>query len=240
MKTRTLLSLLLFVLAQSVVADDLDVIKKTLARIIPNDQPEAISPTPIPGIYEVNYGAQVYYIDRSGKYLFQGDLIDLDRRTSLTEETKSGYRKALMSRLDESSMIVYSPKKKVKHTLTVFTDIDCGYCRTLHQGMQAMNDLGIEVRYLAYPRAGIGSPSYQKIVNVWCAKDRKSAMTRAKAGERLVSEPCNHPIDIHYKLAGELGVSGTPALFLDNGTHFAGYMPPDRLFQALEEDKRQN
>ena len=94
------------------------------------------------------------------------------------------------------------------------------------------------MRYLAFPRAGIGSSSYQKIVNVWCAKDRKSAMTRAKSGERVVSKACNHPVDIHYNLGREMGVNGTPALFLDDGTHLAGYMPPDRLINALEERKR--
>ena len=239
MKKCILLPLLLLALAQSTfAADDLDAIKKTLAKIMPNAQPESISPTPIPGIYEVNYGAEVYYMERSGQYLFQGELIDLESRESLTEQTKSTYRKTLMSRLDESTMIVYSPKKKAKHTITVFTDIDCGYCVKLHQGMKAMNDLGIKVRYLAFPRAGIGSSSYQKIVNVWCAKDRKSAMTRAKSGERVVSEACNHPVDIHYNLGREMGVNGTPALFLDDGTHLAGYMPPDRLINALEERKR--
>lgn len=240
MKKYMLLSLLLLLAQNVLAADDLDVVKKTLAKIMPGVEPQSITSTPIPGIYEVNYGAQVYYIERSGKYLFQGELIDLERRASLTEETKSKYRKSLMSRMDESSMIVYSPKKEVKHTITVFTDIDCGYCRTLHQGMQAMNDLGIKVRYLAYPRAGIGSSSYQKIVNVWCAKDRKVAMTRAKAGERVKSEACNHPVDIHFNLGKELGVNGTPALFLDDGTHFAGYMPPDRLIQALDDTKKQN
>lgn len=133
-------------------------------------------------------------------------------------------------------MIVYAPKQ-VKHTVTIFTDIDCPYCRKLHKEMQSYLDAGIEVRYLAFPRAGAGSESYKKAVSVWCAKNREEAMTRAKRGETVKSESCKHPVDRHLALVQRLGVNATPTIFLENGRRIPGYVPAQRLLQILEQEK---
>ena len=139
--------------------------------------------------------------------------------------------------LGEDSMIVFAPKK-VNHTVTVFTDIDCGYCRRLHTDMAGYNDKGIRIRYLFYPRAGIGSESYNKAVSVWCADDRKQAMTQAKAGQPVAPKTCENPVDEHYALGQAMRLQGTPALILESGETVPGYVPPDKLRQAL--DQRRN
>lgn len=207
-------------------------IRQALAKVIP-EAPDTVQKTPVAGLYEVSYGTQLFYVSADGRFLLQGDLVDLQSRTNLTEGRRSGARLTALKEA-EDDMIVYAPKGKAKHTITVFTDIDCGYCRKLHSGMKEMNDLGIAVRYLAFPRAGVGSPSYDKAVSVWCAKDQRKSMDTAKANGELTPAKCDNPVANHMALGQALGVNGTPALVLEDGRMLPGYMPPDRLLQVLE------
>jgi thiol:disulfide interchange protein DsbC len=155
-----------------------------------------------------------------------------------------------MEELDKDSMIIFSPESgKAKYTITAFTDIDCGYCRKLHSEMKDYNDLGIEVRYVSYPRAGLNSPSYEKAVAVWCSVDRNKAMSSAKAGasleqlkkaEQVKDQSCKDPIKQHMKVASMVGVTGTPTLVMDDGSVLPGYLPAQRLLQALQENAKTN
>ena len=151
---------------------------------------------------------------------------------NVTQPLRSKVRMDAINNLGEDSMIVFSPEK-VKHTITVFTDIDCGYCRKLHNEMAEYNKHGIEVRYMAYPRAGIDSDSYKKAVSVWCAEDRKAAMTRAKNGDSVTEKNCDNPVAEQFKLGSMMGVRGTPALVLENGQIAPGYIPAARLAGIL-------
>lgn len=214
--------------------DSLQGMKKTLQEVF-GSQPDSISAAPVKGLYEVSYGPKLYYVSTDGHYLFSGDLIDLHNRTNLTEKNRAGVRLKAMSKIDDSDMIIYKAKGKEKHQITVFTDIDCGYCRKLHSGMAKMNDLGITVRYMAFPRAGIGSHSYDKAVSVWCAKDRHKAMDNAKAGIEPPKANCDAPVKKEYLLGKAIGVTGTPAIVLKDGTLMPGYLPPQRLAAALEQ-----
>ncbi len=135
-------------------------------------------------------------------------------------------------------MIVFSPKEKPRHTLTVFTDIDCGYCRKLHAEMDELNSYGIEVRYMMFPRTGLNTPSYQKAVNVWCAKDQQVSMTKAKAGESIPQANCDNPIASQFDLGQQLGVTGTPALLLGDGSLIPGYRPAKDLAAILDEEAK--
>jgi thiol:disulfide interchange protein DsbC len=130
-------------------------------------------------------------------------------------------------------MIIYSPKQ-VKHRVTVFTDIDCQYCRRLHQEMAELNGMGIEVRYLLFPRAGVGSKSYDKAVTVWCSANRQQALTDSKAGKNLPNKTCDNPVDKHMALVEKLGITGTPTMVLEDGSMIPGYVPAARLLAALE------
>lgn len=199
-------------------------------------QPDRVSEAPIEGVLEVTYGAQIFYVSKDGRYLINGEVFDLDSRTNLTKERLSGARLNMMAQVDESEMIVYKAKGKEKHVISVFTDIDCVYCRKLHQGMEEMNKLGITVRYLSFPRAGLNSPSYNKAVSVWCADDRHKAMDSAKNEQKVSEQRCDSaPVQAQMELGKAVGVTGTPAMVLSDGSLVPGYVPPKRLLEMLDK-----
>jgi len=214
-------------------------VEETLAAKVPGVEPEHISATPVPGLWEVAVGAQVVYLSEDGRYLVRGELIDLMNGQNLTEERQSALQAEIANRLsatlDESRMVVFSPGKP-RHTITVFTDIDCGYCRKLHGEIDEYTSRGIKVRYLFYPLAGPGSPSWAKADAVWCSPDRNDAMTRAKLGETIKAPPCeNTPVAEHFRIGGELGVRGTPMIMLEDGEILRGYVPAEQLVAWLDE-----
>jgi thiol:disulfide interchange protein DsbC len=208
-------------------------IKQSLAKVLPGVTPDEIRPSPMQGVSEVLVGPRLFYISNDGKYLLQGSLIDLETRKDISEERRKEIRLAAINEVGSDNMIVF-PAEKERHTITVFTDIDCGYCRKLHKEIDQFNAEGITVRYLMFPRSGIDSPSFDKAVSVWCADDRRTALTRAKAGEKITPRKCDNPVKDQYELGGMLGVTGTPALILDNGELLPGYVPAKRLAQALD------
>lgn len=236
MMKKLLVAVLGFVALPVMAADDEAVqqLKNDLVKVF-GGHPDAVNEAPVDGLYEVTYGPKLYYVSLDGRYLFTGELYDLKSRTNLTEQNRAGARLKALSAIDESSMIVYKAKGEEKHVVTVFTDIDCGYCRKLHSGMAKMNELGITVRYMAFPRAGINSPSYDKAVSVWCAKDRNKAMDVAKSGKKPEPATCDAPVKEHYAMGQMLGVTGTPALVLQDGILMPGYLPPQQLSMALEK-----
>jgi len=191
----------------------------------------------VPGLYEVKLtDGTVLLTDRTGTYFVVGDVYQRinQRIVNLSDLRRNEDRRALLANLDESEMVVFEPASKDrKAEITVFTDIDCGFCRKLHQEVPELNRLGIAVRYLAYPRAGIGSESFNKIVSAWCSNDQKRALTLAKAGETIESLTCDNPVAKHFDLGGRMGVTGTPAIVLESGRLVPGYLPAERLAAEL-------
>ena len=220
-------------------AEDIGKIQNRLSKLAPQEKPGTIKPTVIDGLYEVMYGAEVFYFSADGRYVIQGSMIDLDTNENLTETARTSIRSNLLSKLDESEMIIFSPDKP-RYTITVFTDIDCGYCRKLHSEMGQLNSYGIEVRYMMFPRSGANTPSYQKAVSVWCSKDQQTSMTKAKAGENVPEANCDNPIESQFLIGQRLGVTGTPALFLDDGTLVQGYRPAKELATMLDSNPNVN
>jgi len=210
-----------------------EAITKSLSGIFPGITPDQITPSPMEGVSEVLIGPTLMYVSNDGKYLLQGSLIDLKTRADISEERRNGIRLDALNDLGDEKMIIF-PAKDQKHVITVFTDIDCGYCRKLHDEMDKYNAEGITVRYLMFPRAGINSPSYSKAVTVWCSKDRQDAMTRSKAGEILPNASCDNPVKEEYELGQLIGVRGTPAIIMEDGAMLPGYVPAARLAKALE------
>lgn len=210
-------------------------VKEGLARLLPDVKPDSIEASAVPGLYEVLIGPRLYYMSEDGTYLLHGKLINTKTRENLTETKEAKAKKALIDAVSEDSMIVYGADD-AKHTITVFTDIDCGYCRKLHREIKDYNEAGIKVRYLFYPRAGVGSPSYQKAVSVWCADDPAKAMTAAKAGGNVDAKTCENPVQDHMKLGELMGVNGTPAMVLDTGQMLPGYISADRLAKYLNAE----
>jgi len=217
-------------------SDDQDAIIKSLNGVFPGVTPSEINPSPMAGVSEVLIGPRLFYVSNDGKYLLQGSLIELATRTDISEARRNSIRLDALNKLGEENMIVF-PAKDSKHTITVFTDIDCGYCRKLHDEMDQYNAKGITVRYLAFPRSGINSASYNKAVSVWCEKDRQAAMTRSKAGEDLPKADCDNPVKDEYELGQMLGINGTPAIILEDGSLLPGYIPAAKLATALDQGK---
>jgi thiol:disulfide interchange protein DsbC len=211
-----------------------DAVQKMLRTISSDQNPDEVRPAPFDGFYEVTYGADTFYISADGRYMLQGDLLDLKAQVNLTEKKREQQRLALMRTVKKEDTIVFAPQGETKYTVYVFTDIDCAYCRQLHRDIKRYNDLGIEIRYLAFPRTGIDTPSYYKAVSVWCAADRKAALTEAKAGRQPPERKCDNPVEAEYSLGGKLGVSGTPTLVFSDGSVLPGYLNPMQLAQYLK------
>ncbi|MEJ2393247.1 MAG: DsbC family protein [Candidatus Thiodiazotropha sp.] len=238
--SRLMLGALSLVLAAAAMAAptkenaEIEQVRQAMSKLLSGHQASSINPSPIPGLYEVLVGAEIYYVSADGKYLFTGKLYDVDKREDLTTPKLAKVKAEMIEKVGEENMVIFAPEK-YDHTVTVFTDIDCGYCRKLHSEIQQYNDRGIRVRYLMFPRAGIGSPSYDKAVNVLCADDRNEAMTLAKAGKDIEHKQCENPVAKEYALGQKLGVTGTPAIFLENGELVPGYVPADRMAAMLKE-----
>ena len=219
--------------AQASEDKDFNGVEEKLRALVPNAKTIAISETPIEGLLQVQINSDIVYVTGDGKYLLQGQIMDLDTRENITDQAKSGIRFDLLTDLDPDEQISFEPEKS-KYDLLVFTDIDCGYCRKLHNQMAEYNEEGIAIHYMAFPRAGIGSASYDKFVSVWCADDNKEALTLAKNGSDPAPQKCPNPIADQYQLGREIGVTGTPALVTTDGTLIPGYMPPATLRQRLD------
>ena len=212
-------------------ADDaLDELKQSLAKRLPQFEVSFVDKTPIEGIYQVIIGGQVIYMTRDARYMIDGNLIDLSTRRNYSEEAMSVIRLSQIEKLGEDKMVVYTPKT-IKHTITVVTDIDCPYCRRLHNEMDQYMDGGVQVRYIFMPLKGQGD--YRTTVSVWCAKDQNEALDMAKAGAEVEAKDCDNPIDEHLQISRSLGVRGTPAIILQDGSMLPGYVPADKLITQL-------
>ena len=207
-----------------------------LKALRPDIPIERVAPSPLPGIYLLELaGGTVFYGTADGRYLFAGDLYELqeDDLVNLAERDRMQKRHELMAAVNRKDMVIFPAKGTAKAAIAVFTDVDCGYCRKLHQEVPRLNELGVEVRYLAYPRAGVGSASYQKIVSAWCATDPNAAITALKAGAEIPSATCKNPVADQFELGHQVGVTGTPAIVLEDGSLLPGYMPADELASRL-------
>lgn len=209
-------------------------IEKALQALAPGMKVDGVSPSPIPGFLEVALGARVVYVSPDAKYLIQGSLLDIGARESLTQAAEARLRKQMLDEVGDDTGILFAADKP-RHRVTVFTDVDCGYCQRMHREIDEYNKLGISVNYLFYPRAGIGSESYDKAVNVWCAPDRRKALTDAKAGRKLPDGDCANPVTRDFDLGRRIGLDGTPAIYAADGTQLGGYVPPAEMLARLEE-----
>jgi thiol:disulfide interchange protein DsbC len=211
--------------------------RPALLKLLPaGSKLDDLRPSPIPGIYEFVQGAEISYLTADGKYFIDGNVYDMKSRDNLTEALRTHARVALINSVPESEMLIFSPANP-KYTITVFTDVDCAYCRKLHSQMAELNRLGIRVRYMFFPRTGPNTESWKKAEVVWCSPNRNEALTRAKAGATLdLSKICAPtPVKREYELGENIGVRGTPAIVTENGDYISGYMEPHELLAQLKE-----
>ena len=215
---------------------NLEMARKNLAKIFPNIKAQNITKSPIPGIYQIAMPPRFYYASEDGRYIFNGDLIDVTENKNISQTARNKSVAEAINAMGEDSMIIFG-NNTLKHTITVFTDIDCGYCRKLHKEVTKYNKLGIRVRYMSYPRAAVGSTSFQKAEAVWCSKDKAKALTDAKNGIEIKSKKCKNPVAEHYDMGNKIGIRGTPAIILEDGTLVPGYVPASRLIEMLNQVK---
>lgn len=201
--------------------------------LIPQVAVDSVKPAPLPGFQEVMVAGQLLYVSDDGKYLVQGSVLDVEARRDLTEASKAVVRREVLASMDASQRIVFAPDNPV-HTVTVFTDIECGYCRQLHREIEQYNAQGIAVEYLFFPRSGLGGEAYREAVSVWCADDRKAALTAAKAGRPVPERTCENPVAADFAAGQRIGVEGTPAIFNAEGRQIGGYVPPVQMRQRLD------
>lgn len=210
-------------------------VREVLNKLNPGIRIDRVGPAPFPGFQEVVASGQVVYVSDDGKYLFQGGLLDIDKRKDLSEVAMSRVRADVLKTIPLSDRIVFAPAGKPKHTVVVLTDVECGYCRKFHSEMAEYNKRGIEVEYMAFPRAGIGSADYKKMVAVWCADDRRKAMTDAKGDRTVPLKDCNTPVNMQYAAGLRMGLTGTPMILTPDGEMLGGYLPPAALQERLEK-----
>lgn len=237
---RIVVALALGLISSVGVAADADqAIRNSLKAIDPALPIEAIAESPMPGVYQVELaGGRQLYTSADGQFLLQGYLFQVKngKPVNLTEAAQTRGVVKLMNAIPASEMVVFAPKQPKTH-ITVFTDTDCGYCQKLHSEVPELNRLGVEVRYLAFPRQGLDSAAAKELSNVWCAKDQQDAMNRAKSRQGVADAQCDSPVAKQYALGQMIGVSGTPAIVLANGTIIPGYQPAAQLAKIALESK---
>jgi len=226
--TRLLAATSLLLLAVSAYAADVDPqleqARARVAEMFETIDPEHVNPSPIDGWFTVQKGSVVAYISADGRYLLQGDLIDLDQQVNLSELSRTDARRDLVNALEDEESILFAPDE-VKHAVTVFTDVDCTYCRKLHAEIDQYMSHGIAVRYVLYPRNGPASRAWTTSEEVLCASDPGRALTAAKLGQKFESSRCSTSmLTRHYTLGQDIGLSGTPAIVLEDGTLISGYV----------------
>jgi len=224
----------------SAYADDdnaqLDQVRQKIGGMFEMIEPENVNASQVDDWYVIQQGSIIAYVSADGRYLLQGDLIDLETSVNLSESSRTEARRDLMATVSDSEVITFSPEK-VKYSVSVFTDVECTYCRRMHGQIEQYLAKGIEVRYLLYPRNGPASRAWSTAEDVWCAADRQSALTKAKLDQPFDSATCDSSIvQDHYAIGRDVGLSGTPAIVLDDGTLIGGYLPPDQLAARLEQN----
>lgn len=213
----------------------LEKVRKDVVAKMPGIPPEAVTKSVAPGIYQVQKGTDYGYVTGDGRYLIYGDMIDLQTGEEITERQRGAARTAVLKQFGPDQVIEFSPKD-AKYVVTVFTDIDCGYCRKLHSEMQQYNDAGIAIRYLFFPRSGPNTPSFQEAKSVWCSGDRREALTQAKRGVPVKAPTnCPNPVQQHYEAGESIGVNATPTMILPDGEVVRGYVRAAPLAARLAQ-----
>lgn len=234
-------ALVLACMSGTVLADPVEQqVRKQLKLLQPDLMIEEVSPVAGSPLYQVQLsGGQFLYVDESAEFILHGQLYQVgdSGAVNLTEQAQQKVAATLLETLDPADMVVFPAQDTDKKaSITVFTDVDCGYCQKLHGEVPELNKAGVEVRYLAWPRQGLSGKTYDTMVSIWCAEDQQQAMTNAKQRKAVAPASCKHPVDRQHALGQQLGIRGTPAILLEDGRLLPGYMPAQQLLaQVLQK-----
>lgn len=221
----------------SETSEQIQQVTAQLKKYFPEVRTQDVQHSKIKGIFQVTRGPSIVYVTEDARYIFSGDIIDINNKfENITEQSRRHARVSAIKDIAAKNAIIFAPKE-VKNTVTIFTDVDCGYCRKLHGQIKAFNDKGIAVQYLAFPRSGPDTDSYKKAINIWCSDNKNQAMTTAKSGKPVKKQICDtHHINEQFQLGVLMGVNGTPTMILENGTVIPGYLTPEKLEQVIQKE----
>ena len=234
MKLLVILSCLLISSSLLAGPEEEQAIKDSIRTVLEDIDVDKIEESPIPGLYTVFIGAEIFYVTSDGQFLIRGDMIDLPNKANLSEEKRTIARRGILKTIPDDQFITFHPEK-IEHTVYVFTDITCGFCQKLQSEVKDINERGIAINYLAFPRTGLNTVTSKKMESVWCAENREEAFIDAMIGLEVNPHDCNNPVVEHFGLGQSMGVRGTPAIFTEDGRYLPGYMPPDDLLKAIEQ-----
>ncbi|WP_243039162.1 DsbC family protein [Dyella sedimenti] len=215
-------------------------VRKAVLSFAPKVSIDSIKPAPMPGFYQVIASGQLVYVSTDGKYMMNGDLIDLGAHKNVSDDGWAAFRKAELAKVPAADRIVFGPANP-RYRVTVFTDVNCAYCRQLHEHVAEFNKAGIALEYVAWPREGVTNeagrttPTYNEMVSVWCAADRKAAFTSAKQGKAPKAANCPNPVKDEFDLGVKLGVTGTPTIIAEDGSMLGGYVTPEQMLALLRK-----
>ena len=207
--------------------------REAIRKLAPDAEIQYVGPAIFPGFQEVVAMRSTFFVSNDGKYLVNGKVFEVERTLDVTDHAYAGIRKEALAKVPKSDRIVFAASNP-QHVVTVFTDVECGYCRRMHQDIAQYNAAGITIEYLAYPRAGMGSADARVMESVWCSADRKAALTEAKAGRPVPPRTCTNPVGKQYELGQVVGLQGTPMVITANGVALPGYMPPADMLRLLD------
>ena len=227
-----------FILWTVFVSSDEQTIRSSVEKILPKgSQIESVQKSSITGLYAVYYGdLEPIYVSEDGNFFIYGNIYKINKNSisNITDIEVAQRRSLILSNLVSGELISFKSSNE-KHVVTVFTDVDCGYCRKLHNQIKEYNKLGITINYAAFPRSGLGSDTFMKMVSAWCSENMKLSLTRLKNNKEVSVNFCdNQPVSKHYAIGNKLGVTGTPAIFSSDGRSFPGYLSPEDLLIKLE------
>ena len=232
---KKLLLLSLIIITNSVTAD-VDKVFDNLKPFFPTIKTENISSSELEGFYEVVLTTpqiEVLYISLDGRYVIQGAVTDIELMANLSTKRINSEKIKILNSIDENNKIVFKAENE-QYILHVFTDVDCPYCAKLHANMQAMNSLGITVKYLAAPIEQLHPNAQSAMEKIWCAEDKAIAMHNYKTNRDLPNSPdCINPVEDQLAISKQLGVNGTPSIFLENGSNIPGYQEPNQLLNSI-------
>ncbi len=213
-----------------------DAIAGKLTAAVPGLKISEVRKSEAEGLYEVSSNnGDTIYTTADGQYLLTGDLLKVTDNgiANVSEQGRVSQRARTMAEFGDEGLISYEAKGEEKASVAVFTDIDCPYCRKLHDEVPQLNEMGITVHYYGFPRSGPNTPSFRKYISVWCSDDQQAAMDAAKQGRSVDEQSCDNPVAEQFQLGGRVGVTGTPAIVLEDGNMVRGYVPAEKLAEGL-------
>ena len=234
---KLLMFIFILVFSSSVKSDEFLISSKINAVLPDGMSVQSIKESQIENLFIVDIGdLQPIYVSKNGEFFFYGELYAVNGNTlqNTTKDEINLKRKSILDAVLSKDDFISFKSENETYRVTIFTDVDCGYCRKFHNEIKDFNDLGITVNYVAFPRSGLDSISYNKIVTAWCSKDPKNTLTKMKQGIDVQLSLCqDHPVETHFLLGQKIGITGTPAIIKSNGELLPGYLPPEELLNRL-------